>query len=69
VGDFIQGPDSRVVCNPRTEIEDGESSRRVEEKPEPKVPDEGKVAQRRGHSGGKREWCAAERREQKGSRL
>jgi hypothetical protein len=36
---------------------------------EPKVPEEGEVVQRRGHGGGKREWCAGERREQKGSRV
>jgi hypothetical protein len=44
-------------------------SRKVEEKLEPKVPEENKIVQRRGHGGEKREWCAVERQEQKGSRL
>jgi hypothetical protein len=43
-------------------------SRRIKEEPEPKVPEEGEIAQRRGHGGGKKEngmlWKDRNRRAQ-----
>jgi hypothetical protein len=40
----------------------------IEEEMKPKAPEEREVTQGRGHGGEKREWCAVEEREQKGSR-
>jgi hypothetical protein len=41
---------------------------RIEEETKPKAPEEHEVTQGRGHGGEKRDWRAAEEREQKGSR-